>query len=137
MTIVVDEIYCELAYHPVDVPSVAGLAPEITFVTTGLSKSLALGGWRFGLVRVPDNDLGHRTRLRLHAIASEVWFCAPAPIAAAARVAYDEPPELTSYIDDARAVHRILRTPCMTSLPGGIVMPAPAARVLPRPLGTG
>jgi aspartate/methionine/tyrosine aminotransferase len=82
----------------------------VTFVTTGLSKALALGGWRFGLVRVPDNDLGHRTRLRLHSIASEVWSCVPAPIAAAARVAYEEPPELIDYVDNARAAHRILCT---------------------------
>jgi aspartate aminotransferase len=108
LTIVVDEIYRDLAHDPDDVPSVTSLAPEVTFVTTGLSKALALGGWRFGLLRVPDNELGQQTRLRVHAIASEVWSCVPAPIAAAAQVAYEEPPELVSYIDDARATHRIL-----------------------------
>jgi aspartate aminotransferase len=110
LTIVVDEIYRDLAYDPADLPSVASLAPEVTFVTTGLSKAQALGGWRFGLVRVPDNDLGHGTRLRLHALASEVWSCVPAPIAAAARVAYEDPPELISYVGDARAAHRTLCT---------------------------
>jgi aspartate aminotransferase len=110
LTIVVDEIYHDLAYNPGEVPSVACLAPEVTFVTTGLSKALALGGWRFGLLRVPDNELGHDTRLHVHAIASEVWSCVAAPIAAAARVAYEEPPELISYVDDARAAHRILCT---------------------------
>ncbi len=109
LAIVADEIYRELAYVP-EVPSIAAMAPERTFVTTGLSKAQALGGWRFGVVRVPASELGERTKARLRAIASEVWSAVPSPIARAARVAYEEPPELTSYLEDGRRVHRALAT---------------------------
>ena len=37
-------------------PGVA--APEHVFVTNGLSKSMALGGWRIGFCRVPAGPLG-------------------------------------------------------------------------------
>ena len=33
--------------------SPAQVAPQRTVVTTGLSKSLALGGWRIGVARMP------------------------------------------------------------------------------------
>jgi aspartate aminotransferase len=105
LTIIADQIYAELAYDPAAVPDVAAMAPEATFVTTGLSKAFALGGWRFGVVRVPANELGERTRTRLRAIGSEIWSCVPGPIAAAAQIAYERPAELSSYLDDARAVH--------------------------------
>ncbi len=105
VTIIADQIYAELAYDPAAVPDVAAIAPETTFVTTGLSKAYALGGWRFGVVRVPANALGEATRLRLRAIGSEIWSCVPAPIAAAAQVVYEAPAELTSYLDAARQVH--------------------------------
>jgi aspartate aminotransferase len=105
MTIIADQIYAELAYDPAAIPDVAALAPEITFVTTGLSKAYALGGWRFGVVRVPANTLGEGTRQRLRAIGSEIWSCVPPPIAAAAQVAYEAPAELMNYLDAARLVH--------------------------------
>lgn len=127
LAIVSDEIYKDLAYEP-EVPSAAAMAPEITFVTTGLSKALALGGWRFGVVRVPASELGERTRARARAIASEVWSAVPGPIARAARVAYEEPPELTEYLEDARLVHRTLCTAVYDVLGGiGITCRPPQA----------
>lgn len=108
LTVIADQIYSDLAYNPEAVPNVARLAPEITFVTTGLSKAYALGGWRFGLVRVPANGFGEATKQRLRAIGSEIWSCVPAPIAAAAQVAYEGPSELRSYLDDARTVHALV-----------------------------
>ena len=62
LLIVCDEIYRDLAYEPERFVSPAELLPERTFVTTGLSKSMALGGWRVGLVRLADGRLGERGR---------------------------------------------------------------------------
>jgi aspartate aminotransferase len=108
LTIVADEIYRDLAFDPASVPSTVALAPERTYLTTGLSKALSLGGWRVGVARVPASESGKETMRRLQAIASEIWSCLPAPIASAAKTAFDEPPEIAAYIASARAVHATL-----------------------------
>ena len=64
LLLVCDEIYRDLAYEPERFVSPAELLPERTFVTTGLSKSLALGGWRVGLVRLADGRLGEEAARR-------------------------------------------------------------------------
>ena len=55
LVIISDEIYRDLVHDP-DAPftSPAAISPERTVVTTGLSKNLALGGWRLGVARLPD-----------------------------------------------------------------------------------
>ena len=63
LIIISDEIYRDLVHDPATpVLSPAQVAPERTVVTTGLSKSLALGGWRIGVARMPDGPLGERLR---------------------------------------------------------------------------
>lgn len=108
LAVIVDEIYRELAFEPTAVPAVAPLLPDRTFITTGLSKSLALGGWRLGVVRLPAGELGAEVGRRLVAFGSEIWSCASAPVAAAAEVAYSDPPELLEFLAGARAVHETL-----------------------------
>jgi aspartate aminotransferase len=54
LLIVCDEIYRDLAYEPEALLSPATLLPESVFLTNGLSKSMALGGWRIGFCRLPD-----------------------------------------------------------------------------------
>jgi aspartate aminotransferase len=110
LVVVVDEIYRDLSYDPSTLPATVEMLPERTFLTTGLSKSLSLGGWRIGLLRVPARSDGAELMSRLEAVASEIWSCVSAPIAAAARVAFDEPPAVRAYIADARAAHRTLAT---------------------------
>src|SRR5690348_14397062 len=47
LIIICDEIYRDLVHDPAEpILSPAQVAPQRTVVTTGLSKSLALGGWR-------------------------------------------------------------------------------------------
>jgi aspartate aminotransferase len=108
LAVIVDEIYRELAHEPGSVPSAASFLPERTFVTTGLSKALALGGWRLGVARLPDSDLGTEIGARLVAFGSEIWSCASAPVAGAAELAYSDPPELLDFVARARALHRML-----------------------------
>ena len=106
LVIISDEIYRDLVYD--DEPkfeSPSSFSPERTVVTSGLSKSLALGGWRLGVVRLPDGQLGHELRGRLLAIGSEIWSAPANPIQHAAAYAYGEPAVLTEHIGRSRRLH--------------------------------
>ncbi|MEU5164603.1 aminotransferase class I/II-fold pyridoxal phosphate-dependent enzyme [Streptomyces sp. NPDC020875] len=117
LLVVSDEIYRDLLHDP-DRPylSPAEVIPHRTVVVTGLSKSLALGGWRIGVARFPADDAGRRLRAEVASVASESWSTLAGPMQAVAEYAYGEPPELTARLRaDARlhgivaaAVHRIL-----------------------------
>jgi aspartate aminotransferase len=103
--VVCDEIYAELAHSPDKFVSAAVLDPENVVVTGGLSKSHALGGWRVGVLRAPATEFGRRLVERVQSVASEIWSCLPAPVDAAAAVAYDEPDALVEYVASARVLH--------------------------------
>jgi aspartate aminotransferase len=105
LLVISDEIYAELAHAPDEFVSAATIDPDNVVVTGGLSKSHAVGGWRAGVLRAPPNDEGRRLIDGLKSVASEVWSCLPAPIDAAAVVAYDEPPELAAFVRAARDLH--------------------------------
>jgi aspartate aminotransferase len=106
LTLISDEIYRDLAHEPGEVLSPAELLPERTYVTTGLSKNMALGGWRIGLVRVPDTATGGAAREALLGLASEVWSSAPAPMQHVAAYVLNEPPEVVEHIARSRHLHR-------------------------------
>ncbi|MEO3805584.1 pyridoxal phosphate-dependent aminotransferase [Nonomuraea sp. B1E8] len=107
LVIISDEIYRDLLHDPaLPYTSPADLAPERTIVTTGLSKSLALGGWRIGVARLPDD--GHALRARLLAVASEIWSAPAAPVQEAAAYAFSDPRELTERITRSRRLHGLV-----------------------------
>jgi aspartate aminotransferase len=105
LAVVSDEIYAELCHDGRPAPSAAAHLPERTVVTSGLSKSLALGGWRIGFARVPDNAWGGELLRELVGIASEVWSSLAAPMQAAAAYVLTDPPEMTAHICAARRLH--------------------------------
>ncbi|GBP99779.1 aminotransferase [Streptomyces spongiicola] len=106
LIIISDEIYCDLVFDPADrAVSPAVFAPERTVVTTGLTKNLALGGWRTGVARLPDGPAGREVRGRLLAIASQIWSSTAAPVQAAAAYALTEPPEVVEWVATARRLH--------------------------------
>ncbi|TDB94567.1 pyridoxal phosphate-dependent aminotransferase [Actinomadura sp. 7K534] len=106
LVVISDEIYRDLVHAPDrTVPSPARHAPERTVVTTALSKSLAAGGWRLGVARLPDGPFGRALRDSLLGVASEIWSSAPAPMQHAAAYAFAEPPELVEHIDRSRRLH--------------------------------
>jgi aspartate aminotransferase len=106
LTLISDEIYRDLAHEPGEVLSPAELLPDRTYVTTGLSKNMALGGWRIGLVRVPNTATGREAREALLGLASEVWSSAPAPMQHVATYVLNEPPEVVEHIARSRHLHR-------------------------------
>jgi aspartate aminotransferase len=106
LIIISDEIYRDLVYDTAPpFLSPAACAPERTVVTTALSKSLALGGWRAGVARLPDGPAGRALRGRVLGIASEIWSSTAAPVQHAAAVAFTEPPDLAERIARSRSLH--------------------------------
>ncbi|SEN05194.1 pyridoxal phosphate-dependent aminotransferase [Nonomuraea pusilla] len=104
LIVISDEIYRDLL-HDGSLPytSPADLAPERTVITTGLSKSLALGGWRIGAARLPEG--AYDLRARLLAVASEIWSAPAAPVQEAAAYAFTEPRELAERVARSRVLH--------------------------------
>jgi aspartate aminotransferase len=129
LIIISDEIYRDLI-HDDDEPflSPASLCPERTVVTTGLSKNLALGGWRLGVARLPDGRLGRELRGRLLGIGSEIWSAAAGPVQQAAALAFSEPPALTERVTRSRRLHAaVARAVAARFTAAGVSVPAPQA----------
>jgi aspartate aminotransferase len=117
LVVVADEIYRDVLFDP-EAPYVspAEVLPERTVVTTGLSKSMALGGWRIGAARFPASPLGRTLRERVTGVASNVWSNLAGPMQAVTETVFSEPADVIAYRTQAtrlhavvaRAVHRIL-----------------------------
>ncbi|MBM9623585.1 pyridoxal phosphate-dependent aminotransferase [Streptomyces zhihengii] len=106
LVVVSDEIYCDLVYDTsAPAHSPARYAPERTVVTCGLTKNLALGGWRTGVARLPDGEAGRELGTRLVSVASQIWSSPPAPVQSAAAYAFGEPPEVIAQVAAARRLH--------------------------------
>jgi aspartate aminotransferase len=129
LIIISDEIYRDLV-HDAAAPflSPASIAPERTVVTTALSKSLALGGWRIGAARLPDGPLGRALTERLRGVGSEIWSTPAVPIQQAAAVGFNEPPELQKRIAQSRSLHAtVARAVAARCTLAGLSVPAPQA----------
>jgi aspartate aminotransferase len=102
LVLIADEIYRDLSYEPESYTSFAELLPESTYVTNGLSKSMALGGYRIGFARFPDPEV----RASVLGIASEVWSSLAGPMQHVAAYVLAEPPEVVEQVAASRALHR-------------------------------
>ena len=111
LLIVCDEIYRDLAHDPDAFVSPAEVLPERTFVTTGLSKHMALGGWRVGLVRLADGaGRASEAGAAIGGLASEIWSALAAPMQHAAAYVLSEPPEMVEHVAASRRLHRAVTT---------------------------
>ncbi|GAA0435008.1 aminopeptidase [Acrocarpospora corrugata] len=109
LVIISDEIYRDLVHDPVaEFLSPADVAPERTIITSGLSKSLAVGGWRIGVTRLNHAPAGWALRDRLLAVSSEIWSSPAAPVQHAAAYALAEPAELAERVRRSRRLHGIV-----------------------------
>ncbi|WP_217170537.1 pyridoxal phosphate-dependent aminotransferase [Streptomyces sp. AC512_CC834] len=145
LLIVSDEIYRDVVHDPsTPVLSPAEVAPDRTVVTTGLSKSLALGGWRIGGARFPAGEWGRRMRDGVISAASEVWSTLAGPMQEVAAYAFAEPPEIRARLEAtarlhgavARDVHRIMvATGAVCRPPTGAFYVYPDFEPLRAPLG--
>jgi aspartate aminotransferase len=126
LIVISDEIYRELVYRgPFRSP--AECAPERVVVTSGLSKSLALGGWRLGIARLPDGAIGDRLRGQVLSAASEIWSSVAQPVQHAAAEALGEPTELVEYVARARQLYESI-----TMAVAGVFTAEGAAMVAPQ-----
>ena len=129
LIIISDEIYRDLV-HDADAPftSPAVISPERTVVTTGLSKNLALGGWRIGVTRLPGGEFGRELRDRLLGIGSEIWSAPAGPVQQAAALAFSEPPVLADRVALSRRLHgTVARAVARRFAAAGASGPAPQA----------
>ncbi|MBA0125683.1 aminotransferase class I/II-fold pyridoxal phosphate-dependent enzyme [Haloechinothrix sp. YIM 98757] len=110
LLLICDEIYRDLVYHPERFRSPATIAPERTVVTSGLSKAMALGGWRIGLARLPDGRWGTSLRTELVGVAGEIWSSLAAPMQEVAGYVYSEPEEVVAYVSRGRRLHEAVST---------------------------
>lgn len=110
LVVVSDEIYRDLVHDGRTFASPAVYLPERTIVTSGLSKSLALGGWRIGFARMPASAEGQRWREHVVGIGSEVWSCMSTPMEAVAEWALREPPQVVERVSQSRNVHAKVST---------------------------
>jgi aspartate aminotransferase len=129
LIIISDEIYRDLVHDPATpVLSPAVVAPERTVVTTALSKSLAVGGWRIGVARLPEGPLGTWLRGQLVGIGSEIWSAPAAPIQQAAALAFSEPNDLLERVRQSRSLHAsVSRAVAGTLRAAGLDVPQPQA----------
>jgi aspartate aminotransferase len=129
LIIISDEIYRDLVHDPAaGVLSPAAVAPERTVVTTALSKSFALGGWRIGVARLPEGPLGTWLRGQLIGICSEIWSAPAAPIQQAAALAFREPHDLAERVARSRSLHAaVCRGVAGVCREAGLDVPAPQA----------
>ncbi len=121
LLIISDEIY---GLVPFDRPytSIAKFAPDITAVSTGISKHLSLGGWRLGFGFIPKGipDLYAATR---H-IVSETWSCVSAPIQQACVEVYKGHQDVEDHIRDCTAIHQYVNQTISKGLKDlGIICP--------------
>jgi aspartate aminotransferase len=129
LIIICDEIYRDLIHDPATpVLSPAQAAPEQTVITTGLSKNLALGGWRIGVARMPAGPLGRRLRKALLGAGSQIWPAPCAPVQHAAALGFTEPPPITSRVTASRALHaHVAAAVAAVCANAGLIVPPPQA----------
>jgi aspartate aminotransferase len=129
LIIISDEIYRDLRYDCApQFTSPASFLPDRTVVTTALSKSLALGGWRIGVARLPDGPAGAALRGRLLGIGSEIWSATTGPVQDAAALAFSEPPEVAERVTRSRSLHAAVAHAAAARFAGaGVDVPDPQA----------
>jgi len=101
-----DEIYALVSFQGEKHHSIAEFYPEGTLVFGGVSKDRSLGGYRVGVMLLPEKET-NLMRAML-SVGSEVWSCVSAPIQYAAIEAYKTTPDIIDFIKDCTSIHEIV-----------------------------
>ena len=100
-----DEIYGQL-HHTGEHASIVPEYPEGTIFSSGLSKWCGAGGWRLGVLVIPDKMLWLLDAMA--AVASETYTTTSAPIQYAAVRAFQGNGEIDAYLRQCRRVLRAI-----------------------------
>jgi len=104
--VISDEIYALTTYDINKFVSMGKIYPEGTFVTNGLSKSHAAGGYRLGYVIFPQ----HATDLKqqFKKILATEYTATSTPIQHAAIAGFSDSREMDEYFEITRKIHQIM-----------------------------
>ena len=106
ITIISDEIYAQTTYDFSRFVSMGKIYPEGTFVTNGLSKSHAAGGYRLGYVIFPQHATDLKTQFKK--ILATEYTAVSTPIQHAAIAGFEISNEMDEYFEVTRNIHQIM-----------------------------
>ena len=106
ITVISDEIYAQTTYDFSKFVSMGKIYPEGTFVTNGLSKSHAAGGYRLGYVIFPQHALDVRRQFKK--ILATEYTAVSSPIQYAAVAGFEVSSEIDEYFEITRNIHHIV-----------------------------
>jgi aspartate aminotransferase len=106
ITVISDEIYAQTTYDFTKFVSMGKIYPEGTFVTNGLSKSHAAGGYRLGYVVFPQHAVD--LKLQFKKILATEYTAVSTPIQHAAIPGFEISSEMDEYFEITRNIHKIM-----------------------------
>jgi len=106
IAVISDEIYALTTYDFSKFVSMGKIYPEGTFVTNGLSKSHAAGGYRLGYVVFPQHAIDLRRQFKK--ILATEYTAVSTPIQHAAVAGFEISKEMDEYFEITRNVHKIM-----------------------------
>jgi len=106
IAVISDEIYALTTYDFSKFVSMGKIYPEGTFVTNGLSKSHAAGGYRLGYVIFPQHAIDLRRQFKK--ILATEYTAVSSPIQHAAVAGFEISEEMDEYFDVTRSIHQIM-----------------------------
>ncbi len=106
IAVISDEIYALTTYNFSKFVSMGKIYPEGTFVTNGLSKSHAAGGYRLGYVIFPQHVIDLRRQFKK--ILATEYTAVSSPIQHAAVAGFEISKEMNEYFDVTRSIHQMM-----------------------------
>ncbi|WP_435243728.1 aminotransferase class I/II-fold pyridoxal phosphate-dependent enzyme [Streptomyces cucumeris] len=134
LLIVSDETWRDTVHHPhgTVLLSPAEMCPEDVIVLADLVGAFTPAGWPAAIARFPATDRGLELRARVLSLLTAVRSGLPAPVAAAAGYALDEPPPVRARTAAAARAHGAVAAAVYRSLTavGALCRPPQAGRHL-------
>jgi aspartate aminotransferase len=106
ITIISDEIYAQTTFDFNKFVSMGKIYPEGTFVTNGLSKSHAAGGYRLGYVIFPQHTIDVKRQFKK--ILATEYTAVSTPIQYAAVAGFQISKEMDEYFTITRKIHKLM-----------------------------